>query len=126
MLKILIEKEFKAVLLSPRFLGIFAVASVLILLSIGVGIRCRVGCERAVGNRVAGGIAAQNVDGAAPFLGRTVGEGESQYFAGPDVLFSQQPGHTGGQNRAYLKLVFGKSSRAVDAFTEVYEKLAYG
>ena len=34
MLKTLIEKEFKAVLLSPRFLGIFAVASVLILLSI--------------------------------------------------------------------------------------------
>ncbi len=26
----------------------------------------------------------------------------------------------------YLKLGFGKSSRAVDAFTEVYEKLAYG
>ncbi|MCP4333057.1 MAG: hypothetical protein GY785_10415, partial [Gammaproteobacteria bacterium] len=26
----------------------------------------------------------------------------------------------------YLKLVFGKRSRAVDAFTEVYEKLAYG
>jgi hypothetical protein len=26
----------------------------------------------------------------------------------------------------YLKLVFGKSSRSVDAFTEVYEKLAYG
>ena len=26
----------------------------------------------------------------------------------------------------YLRLVFGKSSRTVDAFTEVYEKLAYG
>jgi len=26
----------------------------------------------------------------------------------------------------YLKLVFGKSSSAVDAFTDVYEKLAYG
>lgn len=39
MLKTLIEKEFKAVLLSPRFLGIFAVASVLVLLSIGVGVR---------------------------------------------------------------------------------------
>jgi ABC-type transport system involved in multi-copper enzyme maturation permease subunit len=39
MLKTLIEKEFKAVLLSPRFLGIFSVASVLVLLSIGVGIR---------------------------------------------------------------------------------------
>ena len=39
MLKTLIEKEFKVVLLSPRFLGIFAMASILILLSIGVGIR---------------------------------------------------------------------------------------
>jgi ABC-type transport system involved in multi-copper enzyme maturation permease subunit len=39
MLKTLIEKEFKSVLLSPRFLGIFAVASVLVLLSIGVGVR---------------------------------------------------------------------------------------
>jgi hypothetical protein len=26
----------------------------------------------------------------------------------------------------YLKLVFGKSSRTVDTFTEEYEKLAYG
>lgn len=39
MLRILIEKEFKTTLLSPRFLGIFLVASILILLSIGVGIR---------------------------------------------------------------------------------------
>jgi ABC-2 type transport system permease protein len=39
MLRTLIEKECKAILLSPRFLGTFAVISVLILLSIGVGIR---------------------------------------------------------------------------------------
>ncbi|MCP4664255.1 MAG: ABC transporter permease subunit [bacterium] len=39
MLRILIEKEWKSVLLSPKFALTFAVCSVLILLSIGVGIR---------------------------------------------------------------------------------------
>ena len=39
MLRVLIEKECKAILLSPRFLGTFLVASALILLSIVVGVR---------------------------------------------------------------------------------------
>ena len=39
MLRTLIEKECKTILLSPRFIGTFAVAAVLILLSIGVGIQ---------------------------------------------------------------------------------------
>lgn len=39
MLRILIEKEWKSVLLSPKFALTFGVGSVLILLSIGVGIR---------------------------------------------------------------------------------------
>ena len=39
MFRTLIEKECKAILLSPRFVGTFLVASMLILLSIGVGIQ---------------------------------------------------------------------------------------
>jgi len=39
MLRTLIEKECKAILLSPRFVGTFLVAALLILLSVGVGIQ---------------------------------------------------------------------------------------
>ncbi|MFQ5603709.1 MAG: ABC transporter permease subunit [bacterium] len=39
MLKILIEKELKAIFLSPKFIATFGVSSILILLSIVVGIR---------------------------------------------------------------------------------------
>ncbi len=39
MFKTLIEKEWKSVLLSPKFAATFGVCSVLILLSIGLGIR---------------------------------------------------------------------------------------
>ena len=39
MFRVLIEKECKATLLSPRFLGTFLVSSALILLSIVVGVR---------------------------------------------------------------------------------------
>jgi len=46
-LSTLVEKEIKAVLLSPRFAGTFAVAAVLILLSIGVGIQEYRAFERA-------------------------------------------------------------------------------
>lgn len=47
MFRVLIEKECKAILLSPRFLGTFAVASTLILLSILVGVREYRAFERA-------------------------------------------------------------------------------
>jgi hypothetical protein len=46
-LQTLIEKETKAILLSPRFAGTFAVAAMLILLSIGVGIQEYRAFERA-------------------------------------------------------------------------------
>ncbi len=39
MIKILIEKELKAILLSPKFIAVFAVCSILIILSIYVGIQ---------------------------------------------------------------------------------------
>ncbi len=39
MLRVLIEKEWKAVLLSPKFALTFAVAAALILLAVGIGIR---------------------------------------------------------------------------------------
>lgn len=39
MIKILIEKELKSILLSPKFVAIFAVCSILILLSIYIGIQ---------------------------------------------------------------------------------------
>lgn len=47
MLRTLIEKECKSILLSPRFVGTFAVASALMLLSIGVGIQEYRAFERA-------------------------------------------------------------------------------
>ena len=47
MLSTLIEKECKSILLSPRFFGTFAVVSVLILLSVGVGIQEYYAFERA-------------------------------------------------------------------------------
>ena len=47
MLRTLIEKECKAILLSPRFVGTFAVAAALILLSVGVGIQEYRAFERA-------------------------------------------------------------------------------
>jgi hypothetical protein len=61
MLSTLIEKETKAVLLSPRFVGTFAVVAVLILLSVGVGIQDYRDFERvqAAGARLLGEEQAQ-------------------------------------------------------------------
>ena len=47
MLRTLIEKECKSILLSPRFVGTFAVVSALILLSVVVGIQSHRAFERA-------------------------------------------------------------------------------
>jgi ABC-type transport system involved in multi-copper enzyme maturation permease subunit len=47
MLRTLIEKECKTILLSPRFVGTFAVVFILILLSVGVGIQEYRAFERA-------------------------------------------------------------------------------